>query len=43
MLEYHCDKPLSKVKLIFPEGTSIYARDYKLEVVDPYSFSLAER
>ncbi len=43
--EYHCDpKSLSDVKLSFPVKEPAYIPEgYKLEVVDPYSFSAAER
>ncbi len=43
--EYNCDpKSLSEVKLGFPIKEPTYIPEgYKLEVVDPYSFSAAER
>jgi len=43
--EYNCDpKSLDEVKLSFPVKEPTYIpENYKLEVVDPYSFSAAER
>ncbi len=43
--EYQCEpKSLSEVKLSFPVKEPTYLPEgYRLEVVDPYSFSLAER